>query len=241
MESQNLVASDDASILVIRSVFCFICYEVVFRLLVVFLPEQPKLSIKGLTAESFRTQLAINLICSMYATICSLTALYALVYDSAMFGIIQQLLNWDYESLFETIFVTKETTYCGLLVTLSVGYFSWDLYHYTEQPVFEFVMILHHLISIIIWPIAIYNGVAHFFLLFMMFTELSTPLIYVRWYLKVLYGKATLWLSATLIFVFAFTCIQLRKSKMLQLARILFQYNFQSHHLNHFVIVIIIF
>jgi hypothetical protein len=204
-----LWTSNDASILVLRSLCFFICYEILFRLLKLSLPEQTKLFDKNLTAERFRTLLAINSVCAIHATICSLAAFYALFYDGAMYGIIQQLIKWDYESLFETIIVTEETIYCSFLVTLSVGYFSWDLYHYKDQEIFEFVMILHHLISIIVWPMAVYNGVAHFFLLFMMFTELSSPLMYLRWYLKTLYGKEAGWLSATVAFVFTFTFVRM--------------------------------
>ena len=126
-----------------------------------------------------------------------------------MYEIVQHCIKFNYDALYEKVFLIQEQTYCNFLVTMCVGYFVWDLYNFRIQEVFEFMMIVHHLISIVVWPIAICYGLANFFLLFFIATEFSSPLIHIRWYLRSIYGKEFGWLLATVVFVFTFTFVRI--------------------------------
>lgn len=207
IEYQYVLTSSDVPVVISRIIVFFILFETIFQLLLKFLPEQPKLfdSKSKLTPGRFRTAVAINCICVVHAAFGSAVAIYALFYDAAMYDILQHCMQFNYDALYEKIFLIQESTYCSFLVTMCVGYFTWDLYNYRIQEVFEFVMILHHLISIIVWPIATCYGLGNFFLLYFIATEFSSPLIHVRWYLRSIYGKKIEWLIATVTFVLVFT------------------------------------
>ncbi len=194
-----------------RVVFFFFCFEALFKLLLRFLPKQPEVlsDATKLSRERFRVLLSINLISCIHATVVSFVATYGLFSDEKMYSFVWHLLRWEYEPLHEQILVVEETKFCGALVTMTVGYFVWDLYNVGIQEQFDTMMTLHHTISIVVWPIALYYGLAHFFLLYSLATELSSPLMHLRWYFRNIYGKEFRWLVTTVAFVLLFTIVRM--------------------------------
>lgn len=212
MEFADLLKSKgDVLAIFCRVVFFSFCFEALFRLLLYCLPKQPKVlsDATKLSTERFRVLLSINLISCIHATVGSLVAIYGLFSDDNMSSIIRHLLKWEYEPLHEQILVVEETRFCGALITMTIGYFVWDLCNSSIQEQFDTMMTLHHIISIVVWPIALYYGLAHFFLLYSLATELSSPLMHLRWYFRNIYGKEFLWLVTTVSFVLMFTIVRM--------------------------------
>lgn len=193
--------------IILRICFFLYLFEIKYRLFYNFMPLISESSTNSI--KNFRTWWAIKLVNLVHALIVSIIALYALLNDFNMLEIFRSLKNFDILVLYETILTIPETTFCPILVTYTVGFFIWDLLHYTQAENFPLLMIFHHTLSIIVWPIALYNGLANFFLLHFMVSELSTPFIHIRWYINKVYGKNILWLLVTLLFIITFIIVRI--------------------------------
>ena len=107
----------------------------------------------------------------------------------------------------EQILVVEETKFCGALVTMTVGYFVWDLYNVGIQEQFDTMMTLHlhHIYRCMANSAILWFGT--FLLLYPGNTELSSPLMHLRWYFRNIYGKEFRWLVTTVAFVLLFLTI----------------------------------
>ena len=161
------------------------------------------------TPDKMRLWWSIKCSNVLHAVIIGPVATYAIFTDEKMVAIVTNLREWDFPAIYETILMTQESYFCPALVTFSVGFFVWDLIYSKHAESFEFLMVLHHVISILIWPIALNNGLANFFLLSFMASELSSPFIHVRWYIRSKYGQGMAWILMTLIFILAFIVVRI--------------------------------
>ena len=186
----------------------FVCFfEFQYRVIYLLWPALPK-SEKH-SAETMRRWWAIKFNNVVHAAILGPIAAYALLEDDNMFAIVNSLKGWNMAEVYESILVTQESLYTPVLTTYSVGFFIWDLLYSSQAESFEFLMVVHHLISILVWPIALNNGLANFFLLTFMASELSSPFIHVRWYIRTLFGQGMAWIAITLVFILSFLVVRI--------------------------------
>eukprot|EP00808_Paulinella_micropora_P022336 g47713.t1 len=71
-----------------------------------------------------------------------------------------------------------------LIVSISVGFLIWDLLHFFQWDKPDYAMVLHHVGSILLWPPAVYTPVQHFYVIFFISTELSSPFLQARWFIR---------------------------------------------------------
>jgi len=64
----------------------------------------------------------------------------------------------------------------------------WELLHLGDWPPSSTLdaatMIVHHVVSIALWPLSCYLKIAHFYLLHFELTELSSPFLQLRWFTR---------------------------------------------------------
>ena len=79
------------------------------------------------------------------------------------------------------------------LTPVTVGFFCWDLARvgsWARTTASErALMVAHHALSILIWPVAAIQNVAGPFLLHFLYTECSSPLLQGRWVAQAFYGR----------------------------------------------------
>ena len=204
---EYLIFSTELEPIIFRILFFVYLFEINFRFIhkkFLFVPKLDKYSL-----EKANIWWEIKLINIIHALVVGPLALYTLLNDFNMLKIFNSLQDYDYPVLYETILTIPESTFCPILTTYTIGFFIWDLMHYYQTENFTSLMVLHHLISIIVWPIALYNGLANFFLLHFMASELSTPFIHIRWYFRMKYGKNLYWLLTTLLFIILFIIVRI--------------------------------
>lgn len=87
---------------------------------------------------------------------------------------------------------------------VSIGYFISDLamilWFYPALGGEEYV--LHHLLSIISMSLSLYSGHAHFYIYIVLFSEVTTPFVNLRWYLNVVGMKTSKAYAINGIFLF---------------------------------------
>ena len=93
-------------------------------------------------------------------------------------------------------------------MTISVGFFVWELARIRRWEVVEGAMIFHHVVSILIWPVGVSFGLANFFLLSFMASELSSPFIHIRWALLAFTGSSMKFHLATASFALSFILVR---------------------------------
>jgi hypothetical protein len=207
MDLNNVIFSTEWIPILTRVVFFVFFFEIQFRFISLVWPTLPK-SQKH-TPKQMRLWWAIKFNNVIHALILGPVAAYAIFNDENMLAIVSNLKEWNYTAIYETIVLTQESYFCPILTTYSVGFFTWDLIYSKHAESFEILMVLHHLISMIVWPIALNNGVANFFLLTFMSSELSSPFIHLRWYIRSKYGQGTAWMFITLLFILSFIVVRI--------------------------------
>lgn len=97
--------------------------------------------------------------------------------------------------------------WANALTSFSVGFFLWELSHYNEWPksADNANMVVHHVVSSILWPLSIRLKIAYFFLTYFETSELSSPFLQLRWFVKVCDGPELLSSGA---FVIAFFVVR---------------------------------
>jgi hypothetical protein len=121
--------------------------------------------------------------------------------------------------------VFRSTIFSYFTISISTGYFLADLvmimWVYPSLGGLEYVrflkridwgMVLHHFLSIGSVLLANYAAHAHVYILLVLFTEISTPFINIRWYLMTLGLKESKWYlynGLTLLFVWLFARVLL--------------------------------
>ena len=207
VDMDNIIFGTEIIPIIIRTIFFVIFFDIQFRLIHLLWPTMPK-SEKH-TPDKMRLWWSIKCSNVLHAVVIGPVATYAIFTDEKMVAIVTNLREWDFPAIYETILMTQESYFCPALVTFSVGFFVWDLIYSKHAESFEFLMVLHHVISILVWPIALNNGLANFFLLSFMASELSSPFIHVRWYIRSKYGQGMAWILMTLIFILAFIVVRI--------------------------------
>lgn len=83
--------------------------------------------------------------------------------------------------------VFRSSIMSQVILGVSIGYFISDLamilWFYPALGGTEYV--LHHLLSIISISLSLYSGHAHFYIYVVLFSEITTPFVNLRWYLSV--------------------------------------------------------
>lgn len=81
----------------------------------------------------------------------------------------------------------------AMLTSVTVGFFIWDLLRINKwiksSRRERMMMVTHHVLSIGVWPIAVHYRTATAFLLHYELTELSSPLLQLRWFIGLYYGR----------------------------------------------------
>jgi hypothetical protein len=79
------------------------------------------------------------------------------------------------------------------LTSATLGFFCWDLLRLAKWPQSSSrertMMVAHHVLSIGVWPVAVHFKVATAFLLHYELTELSSPLLQLRWFAGLYCGR----------------------------------------------------
>ncbi|XP_051134420.1 uncharacterized protein LOC127253731 [Andrographis paniculata] len=119
----------------------------------------------------------------------------------------------------DELIINRTSPLSDTLLGVSIGYFLSDLamifYHYPALGGVEYV--IHHVLSLCAIIQSLISGQAQFYILLVLFTESTTPLVNLRWYLDIsgrkssktyIYNGVALffgWLAARIIlFVFFF-------------------------------------
>lgn len=99
-----------------------------------------------------------------------------------------------------------------LAMPLILGYFIYDLILAALVPgiTMEWLMLFHHVICIIVWPISYHHQAGCFYVLYMMAAELSTPFLWLVVYFLPKYkidGAVYISLGLLMVLVFFFVRI----------------------------------
>mmetsp|Transcript_37093 Transcript_37093/g.118934 ORF Transcript_37093/g.118934 Transcript_37093/m.118934 type:complete len:301 (-) Transcript_37093:987-1889(-) len=74
------------------------------------------------------------------------------------------------------------------LTSVTVGFFFWELAHYFDWAPSsrsdKATMVIHHVISCVLWPLSCRLKIAYFFLVHFEVTELSSPFLQMRWFAR---------------------------------------------------------
>ena len=129
--------------------------------------------------------------------------------------------TWDVAT-FRTVnglFVsTAGTEAARTLTSVTVGFFLWELAHVRDwapsSKSEHRTMIIHHVVSCILWPLSCHLRIAHFFLIHFEATELSSPCLQLRWFAR-RWQKGELTVSAA----FALSFFAVRTSLVVPMLR----------------------
>ncbi|KAH7427156.1 hypothetical protein KP509_10G032100 [Ceratopteris richardii] len=137
--------------------------------------------------------------------------------------------------------VFRSSIFSQMILGVSIGYFLSDLamiiWFYPALGGIEYV--LHHFLSMTSLALSIYSGQAHLYLYLVLFSEITTPFVNLRWYLSLsgmknsrlyLYNGLMLffsWLFArVLLFVYLFSHIYLHYEQVKEIFPAGFYYLF---------------
>lgn len=158
----------------------------------------------------FREVASIKANTAFHSLVIGPLSAYALFSNETMLKIVRHLRAFDTEALtgnYHTFYAT-ENEWLPILTPLSVAFFVWELIYLSRWEVFDLPMVFHHLFAIVAWPLALCNGLANFFLLAFQASELSSPMIHIRWFARTFFGTGALWMFATLTFALLFTVVR---------------------------------
>lgn len=120
-----------------------------------------------------------------------------------------QVLRLDDLAAAELFVSPHGETWANLLTSITVGFFIWELAHFrdwaTTSRVEIFAMVVHHVVSAILWPLSIHLRIAYFFLMHFELSEISSPWLQLRWFVKV-YGGPEIVVSS--IFALSFLLVR---------------------------------
>jgi len=135
----------------------------------------------------------------------AVAALWLVLYDPIIPGLLREIANRPATLDLANVQVPA----VALLATVAAGEFTCQMLHvhYWYEKRSDLIMVGHHSLSAIFWPIAVAAGRCHYFLATMLFYELSTPFMallhfFKEWKLTYM-ALGTLF---TLLFVLARLC-----------------------------------
>ena len=144
-----------------------------------------------------RATLALKVVNILHAAITGPVAFYFLFLDGDpdVDHAVQRAWSLDAEfapSLFSAHIAADQAL---SLTCFTVGFMCWDLYRidtwaksgHGEKK----LLIVHHVLSILVWPLASLHRVAGPFLLHFEFTELSSPFLQLRWVTQLFFGRGS--------------------------------------------------
>jgi len=77
-------------------------------------------------------------------------------------------------------------------VPFTLGYFIYDCIIMSVDPqVFMRLMVVHHLVSLCVWPLSLLSGAGTFYLAYFLFTEVSTPFLHFAIFFLPVHGIET--------------------------------------------------
>ena len=196
-----------------RAAACFVVCELVYHVALAVAP-------KSFAAGDRRT-FALKVVNILHAALVGPLAARALVGrylfgwdgDAALAAAVAAAVNLDgaaAPALFSGGFGADAAR---LLTSITVGFFAWDLYRLDawakSSPGERRLMVVHHVVSVAVWPVAALTGVAGPFLLHFLATELSSPLLQGRWYAQAFRGRGSpADAAASALFAAAFVAVR---------------------------------
>lgn len=158
-------------------------------------------------AENRRVIAVIKLLAIAHSTLVGTLALTALTTDDGLRS--QTLKMLRFEPIANAGLFVSDIGYvwANLLTSITVGFFVWELGHIADwapsSKMDAATMVIHHVISSLLWPLSIRLRIAYFYLVHFEFTELSSPFLQLRWFVKVYGGPEMLASSAFALSFFA--------------------------------------
>ncbi|KAJ8605490.1 hypothetical protein CTAYLR_000003 [Chrysophaeum taylorii] len=155
--------------------------------------------------EETRRIAALKSIAIIHSLIVAPLSLYALITHPDLRAQTLQVLRFeDVSELFDG---GGGREWADLLTSFTVGFFVFELFHARDWApstrVDKLTMIVHHVVSAVLWPLSIRLEIAYFFLVHFELTEVSSPFLQLRWFAKT-YGNATLEAVVSLVFALVF-------------------------------------
>lgn len=158
-------------------------------------------------AQNRRVIAAIKLLAIAHSTIVGTLALTALTTDDGLRS--QTLMMLRFEPVANAGLFVSDIGYvwANLLTSITVGFFIWELGHIADwapsSKMDVATMVVHHVISSLLWPLSIRLRIAYFYLVHFEFTELSSPFLQLRWFVKAYGGPEMIASSAFALSFFA--------------------------------------
>uniref|UniRef100_A0A7S3K3Q4 TLC domain-containing protein n=1 Tax=Aureoumbra lagunensis TaxID=44058 RepID=A0A7S3K3Q4_9STRA len=166
----------------------------------------------------------MKVIAMSHATFASFGALYAILSDSHLKSQTWAVLTFSSKEI-DSLFVHPAGAFASrILTSITTAFFFWELLHLANwastSNLDRISMIMHHFISIALWPASCKNRIAHFFLIHFEFSEISSPFLHLRWF-----ARNFSWTPQTDLFVsalFASTFFFFRSSIVIPMLRAAF-------------------
>lgn len=166
-----------------------------------------------------RATLALKTVNIVHACVSGPVACYFLFFggDAALTGAVHRARALDYEYAPQLFSSHVGADQALSLTCWTVGFFAWDLYRIGQWAkgghAEKKLLIVHHVLSITVWPLASLYRVAGPFLLHYEYTELSSPFLQLRWVAQLFCGRGSR-ADALASFLFALAFFLVRSSNV---------------------------
>jgi len=119
-----------------------------------------------------------RVVATTHAAIAGFICLRALLSEPPFAGYTAALLRWDAQAHGTDFFAGSSAALAGVL-PLTMGYMCYDCAVMCVDPVVYMpLMAIHHVVSLAFWPVALHSRCAHFFVLQLLSTELTSVLLH---------------------------------------------------------------
>ena len=118
------------------------------------------------------------------------------------------LLTLDHNTINNTDFFRGNSAAFGFVLPYTIGYFLYDLVAMLlDSEIYMDLMMVHHIFSLALWPVALLSGVGHYYVLQLLSTEATSPLLHASVFFLPKHGfkGKTLHTACGLLFLLAFT------------------------------------
>ena len=148
----------------------------------------------------------------VHSLIVAPASIYALLTEASLHASTVATLGLDGK---QVAALAREQIYSASPIAMSVvpvtmAFFLYDLSCYSAwsgdsgTPYYNEMMLLHHVLSLILFPASLARVTGHWFLLVFLSYELSSPFIYFRWFSQRILGKGTVWTVSSALFLATF-------------------------------------
>mmetsp|Transcript_23556 Transcript_23556/g.52165 ORF Transcript_23556/g.52165 Transcript_23556/m.52165 type:complete len:263 (+) Transcript_23556:51-839(+) len=118
---------------------------------------------------------ANRVVASLHALIVAVACMPVLFLEAPFAGQTAAVLRW--EQVVDTVHGESEALWSVL--PLSLGYFIYDCFYMAIDPeAFSQLMVVHHVLSLIVWPTSVLSRRGVYYVAVCLCTEISTPLLH---------------------------------------------------------------